>query len=169
MHSPLETIDEVEHEEWETSSDPEVIKTARTSAKRRHTIEVNQLIADINASNDADSIKLQRKMVVRDYNDLERKHNRYLQVTGRNADANEIKWLADVTKQLSDALVLADGYLSSVEMDIRSQRTVGSRSSSASQALARLQEAERLEQESELKLAQAKIASAKEHEEELLL
>ena len=170
MSDPLETIDEVE--DWETSPDPDVVKTARTSAKRRHTIEVNQLTAEVNQSGDVDSVKLQRKIVVRDYNDLERKHNRYIEVAGKKEDPVEIQWLSDVTKQHSAALELTEGYITSLKADGATHKTSGSRSSSrssASQALARLQQAERLEKEAELKLIQAKNASAKEREEELML
>ena len=149
MSDPLETIDEVE--DWETSPDPDVVKTARTSAKRRHTIEVNQLTAEVNQSGDVDSVKLQRKIVVRDYNDLERKHNRYIEVAGKKEDPVEIQWLSDVTKQHSAALEMTEGYITSLKADGATHKTSGSRSSSrssASQALARLQQAERLEKRS---------------------
>ena len=164
----LSTINEEEEEvaEWETISDPDRLKKFRSAAKSNHTKSTKKLLLGIKVGEDRDQIRTLRALIVRDYDEMERRHDRYLRYLIASPDdiEAEAEWLRGVTQQHRDTLATADDHLATFSTPSVTSRH-SSRRSSSSSTRARIREADRLEKEAELKLKQAE-EEAKRREEE---
>ena len=144
----LSTINEEEEEvaEWETISDPDRLKKFRSAAKSNHTKSTKKLLLGIKVGEDRDQIRTLRALIVRDYDEMERRHDRYLRYLIASPDdiEAEAEWLRGVTQQHRDTLATADDHLATFSTPSVTSRH-SSRRSSSSSTRARIREADRLE------------------------
>ncbi|XP_045028560.1 uncharacterized protein LOC116929354 [Daphnia magna] len=148
---PLEAIQEEEPEEeleeWQTTNDPAELKHYRTQAKRIHTKSLNQALLAVRMLEDVDTVNVYRVGLVRAYDIVERIHRRYVEA------------LADVANYLDSCQARARSVAGS-------RRSSTSNRSSASSTRRKLQEAERLEKEMQLKIQQERAEALQQAEED---
>lgn len=110
----LSTINEKEEKivEWETESDPERLKRFQSAAKSNHTKSTKKLMLGIKVGGDRDQLRKFRALVVRDFDDMERRHDRYLRYL--NALPNDLEaeaeWLVVVNQQHREHLATVDSH-----------------------------------------------------------
>ncbi|KAI9549417.1 hypothetical protein GHT06_004464 [Daphnia sinensis] len=173
---PLPVIlEDDEASDWETTTDPVRLKRFRTTGKSIHTKSGKRLMIAVRAGDDRDTVRALRATYVRDYDDLERRHDRFLQFSSANlspeAITGEQNWLQAVIYEHQALLHHCEDYLarfsnlSSASVSSRHS----SRVSSVSSARAKIQEAERLQKEAEFKLQQAQDEAARRAAEDAAL
>ncbi|XP_057376527.1 putative GATA zinc finger domain-containing protein 25 [Daphnia carinata] len=173
---PLDVIQEEEPEEdleeWQRTNDPAQLKQHRTQAKRIHTMALNQALLAVRMQEDAGRIEIERTSLVRAYDIVERIHRRYVEVCkfdGEDLD-RETSWGIDISIKHSRALTDMANYIDSLQARARSvagsSRSSVSNRSSTSSTRRKLQEAERLEKETQLRIQQEKAEALQQAEEE---
>lgn len=82
---PLPTIIEDNEEyDWETTNDLVRLKRSRTTSKSAHTRSGNRLQRAIRVGDDCDIIRPLRAIYVRDYDELEAIHDRFVRLSAPN-------------------------------------------------------------------------------------
>ncbi|KAI9558372.1 hypothetical protein GHT06_015141 [Daphnia sinensis] len=173
---PLEAIQEEEQEEeleeWQRTNDPAQLKQHRTQAKRIHTMALNQALLAVRRLEDVGTIEIERRSLVHAYDIVERIHRRYVEVCkfdGADLD-RETSWGIDISIKHSKALTDMHNYMDSLQARARSvagsSRSSVSNRSSTSSTRRKLQEAERLEKETQLRIQQEKAEALQQAEEE---
>ncbi|XP_057380662.1 uncharacterized protein LOC130703059 [Daphnia carinata] len=173
---PLDVIQEEEPEEdleeWQRTNDPAQLKQHRTQAKRIHTMALNQALLAVRMQEDVGTIEIERTSLVRAYDIVERIHRRYVEVCkfdGKDLD-RETSWGIDISIKHSRALTDMANYIDSLQARARSvagfSRSSVSNRSSTSSTRRKLQEAERLEKETQLRIQQEKAEALQQAEEE---
>ncbi|XP_057372209.1 uncharacterized protein LOC130693104 [Daphnia carinata] len=173
---PLDVIQEEEPEEdleeWQRTNDPAQLKQHRTQAKRIHTMALNQALLAVRMQEDVGTIEIERTSLVRAYDIVERIHRRYVEVCkfdGEDLD-RETSWGIDISIKHSRALTDMANYIDSLQARARSvagsSRSSVSNRSSTSSTRRKLQEAERLEKETQLRIQQEKAEALQQAEEE---
>lgn len=144
---------EEELSDFENEADPLQLKKWRTSSKSTHSKSLTRLSKAINSSDTAENVKLARAIVVRDFEELERRHARYLlaaNLTEKDQE-KEDNWLDEIIERHRGALRATDDYLEahpSSEKSARSARTSSSSQSANAYALVQKRlEARKLELE----------------------
>lgn len=171
---PLDVIEEEEEpdeeedeqEKWQTTADPAVVKHRRTSAKTAHTKSLNRTLLAIRAGEDVEQIKLFRAIMVREYEALKEIHVRYMELAKLNQEDHdkEYKWATMVTEKQRKALEDVQKYLN-LHLP-KPGGSVRSSASSRSSTREKLQEAERLQKETELKIQQQRAEATERAAEE---
>ncbi|KAI9555907.1 hypothetical protein GHT06_018432 [Daphnia sinensis] len=173
---PLEAIQEEEQEEeleeWQRTNDPVQLKQHHTQAKRIHTMALNQALLAVRRLEDVGTIEIERRSLVHAYDIVERIHRRYVEVCkfdGADLD-RETSWGIDISIKHSKALTDMHNYMDSLQARARSvagsSRSSVSNRSSTSSTRRKLQEAERLEKETQLRIQQEKAEALQQAEEE---
>lgn len=150
---------------WERSRDPAVLKAARTAMKATHTRSVNKVMKVLIEGIEAFSVKQQRSVVVRDFDELNRRNMRYMKYRSGTEDSGLIaeQWIRTVSEQHMTCLTTVDNYFQNHDDDVPSHRSqTSSRASKTSQLRAKLLESERLEKETELRLKQEQEESRRQ-------
>ncbi|KAK4012234.1 hypothetical protein OUZ56_021335 [Daphnia magna] len=173
---PLEAIQEEEPEEeleeWQTTNDPAELKHYHTQAKRIHTKSLNQACLAVRMLEDVGTVHVYRVGLVRGYDIVEKIHSHFVEVCkfdGEELD-RETSWGIDISIKHSKALADVANYIDSHQDHARS--VVGSsristlNRSSASSTRRKLQEAERLENEMQLKIQQERAEALQQAEED---
>ncbi|KZS19715.1 Uncharacterized protein APZ42_013762 [Daphnia magna] len=76
--------------DWETTIDPVRLKRFRTTGKSIHTKSGKRLMTAVQAGDDRDTLRALRATYVCDYDDLERRHDRFLQFSPANLSPEAI-------------------------------------------------------------------------------
>ncbi|KAK4028019.1 hypothetical protein OUZ56_017182 [Daphnia magna] len=88
---PLPVIfEDDEPPDWETTIDPVRLKRFRTTGKSIHTKSGKRLMTAVQAGDDRDTLRALRATYVCDYDDLERRHDRFLQFSPANLSPEAI-------------------------------------------------------------------------------
>ncbi len=127
--------------EYETIYDPKRLKRIRSTGKAVLTKSGKKLMAAIRVSDDRDTVRALRANYVRDYDDLERRHDRFINVfiplLTPEAIDGEGQWLQAVILEYKSILASCDNYLKeSAPSSIHSRRS--SHHSSVSSALVKM-------------------------------
>ncbi|KZS03751.1 Uncharacterized protein APZ42_033447 [Daphnia magna] len=172
----LPTIGEdTELYDWETTNDLVRLKRSRTTGKSIHTKSGNRLQTAIRVGDDCDIIRPLRAIYVRDFEELEGIHDRFLQLSAPDLSDEAIKgeedWLQAVIYVHKAVLAVCDNYLG--KFTNRRTESISSRHSSrasnVSSARVKIQEAERLQKEVEPKFQQAEDEAARRASEDATL
>jgi hypothetical protein len=151
---------ETEGEKWTKIQDPAQLKSIRKYAKSNHTKALNRALLAVRLIEDVEQVKTLQGLMVREYHTLGKIHRRYIQLSNFEQEQSdrEYEWADKIAKRQTNALrSLAEYLKSQKETDNRSSVSA---KSSASSTLAKLQEAERLEKETELKIQQQRNEAA---------
>ncbi len=117
-------------------------------------------------SEDVERVKTLQGLMVREYHTFWKIHRRYIQLSnfGQEQSNREFEWPDEIAKRQTNTLTSLTKYLETQkETDNRSSVSA---KSSASSTLAKLQEAERLEKETELRIKQERNEAAEQAGEE---
>ena len=162
---PLATVQqepEEELEEWRTTHKPARLKQCRTSAKRLHTMSLNRVLLAVQTSEDVTQVKILQTVLICDYDVHVQIQHRFMEICQFNSEEldRETRWADDITSKHSKPLFEIANNLDSHQA--RAESVAGysysgtSNRSSASATHFKLQEAERLEKETQLKIQQEK-------------
>jgi hypothetical protein len=157
---------ETEGEKWTKIQDPAQLKSIRKYAKSNHTKALNRALLAVRLIEDVEQVKTLQGLMVREYDTLGKIRRRYTQLSNFEQEKSdrEYDWADKIAKRQTNALrSLAEYLKSQKETDDRSSVSA---KSSASSTLAKLQEAERLEKETELKIQQQRNVAAEQAAEE---
>ncbi|KAI9550975.1 hypothetical protein GHT06_005447 [Daphnia sinensis] len=125
----------------------------------------------IRIGDDRDTVKALRAIYVRDFDSLEKRHDRYVECNAPNYSPNDLEgekpWIQAVIYEHQKVLSDCDDYLAQTKPKSASVASgVSSRHSSASSRLAQIHEAERKEKEAELMLEQIEDETRRREEED---
>ncbi|EFX64473.1 hypothetical protein DAPPUDRAFT_334155 [Daphnia pulex] len=155
----------------DTITDPARLKRFRTTAKMIHTNAGKKLIQSVKVGEDRDTVRALRALYVRDFDSLEKHHDRYVQCNAPNCSQDdydgERDWIQAVIYDHQEILAKCDDYL--VQTNPKPASTVSrasSRHSSVSSRQARIHEAERKEREAQLMLRQVEDETRRREEED---
>ncbi|KAI9560551.1 hypothetical protein GHT06_011493 [Daphnia sinensis] len=173
---PLEAIQEEEQEEeleeLQRTNDPAQLKQQRTLANRIHTMALNQALLAVRMQEDVGTIEIERRSLVHAYDIVERIHRRYVEVCkfdGADLD-RETSWGIHISIKHSKALTDMHNYIDSLQARARSvagsSRSSVSNRSSTSSTRRKLQEAEWLEKETQLRIQQEKAEALQQAEDD---
>ncbi|EFX66659.1 hypothetical protein DAPPUDRAFT_262755 [Daphnia pulex] len=159
----LTSIDEEEEilSDLESITDLDLLKRLRTSGKMVHTKAGKKLMQSIAAKENRDTVRALRAIYVRDFDILEKRHDRHVQCNAPNYSPDDLdgekQWIQDVIYDHQKVISDCDVYLALTNS--RSASVVSrasSRHSSFSSRQAKIHEAERNEKEAEILLQQVK-------------
>lgn len=169
----LESINEEgsqnECADWPT--DPSILRDWRGRAKQRNTRSINTAWQATLSHGDRDAIRGMRAVIVQNYEELTERHDwliKHMDLTEKEGET-EAAWLKTVTDNHYRALEFIDKYLEENLQSTPSHHSGFSNHSSTSSTRARLLEAERTQQEAELKLQQVREENQKRMEEDAYL
>ena len=158
---------------WETITDPKRLKRFRSGGRSTLTKTEKKMANAIRAGEDRDTIRTIRAVYVRDYEDLEKRHCRFIEFATPHLTqeglASEKQWLDVVTLSYQRVISSCDEYLQTFPSSSSVASRRSSQHSSVSSARARIQEAERKEREAELKLQQTREEAARRAQEDAAL
>ncbi|EFX62575.1 hypothetical protein DAPPUDRAFT_120101 [Daphnia pulex] len=169
----LTSIDEEEEilSDLKSITDLYLLKRLRTSGKMVHTKTGKKLMESIAAKEDRDTVRALRAVYVRDFDLLEKRHDRYVQCKASNYSQDDLDvekdWIQAVIYDHLAILAKCDDYLALTNS--RSASVVSrasSRHSSVSSRQAKIHEAERKEKEAELMLQQVEDETRRREEED---
>ena len=145
---------------------PAQLKSIRKYAKSNHTKALNRALLAVRLIEDVEQVKTLQGLMVRECHTLGKIHRRYIQLSSFEQEQSdrEYEWADKIAKRQTNGLrSLAEYLKSQKETDNRSSVSA---KSSASSTLLQLQEAERLEKETELKIQQQRNEAAEQAAEE---
>ena len=156
----LTSIDEEEEtqSDLEAITDPARLKKLRTTGKMIHTKAGKSLMNSVRIGEDRDTVRALRAIYVRDYDSLEKRHDRYVHYNTPNCSQDDLDgerdWIQAVIYDHQTILAECDDYLARTQPKSNASVTLGaaSRHSSVSSRQAKIHEAERKEQEAQLLL-----------------
>ncbi|EFX65830.1 hypothetical protein DAPPUDRAFT_264163 [Daphnia pulex] len=155
----------------DTITDPARLKRFRTTAKMIHTNAGKKLMQSVKVGEDRDTVRALRALYVRDFDSLEKHHDRYVQCNAPNCSQDDFDgerdWIQAVIYDHQAILAKCDDYL--VQTNPKPAFTVSrasSRHSSVSSRQARIHEAERKEREAQLMLRQVEDETRRREEED---
>ncbi|EFX68102.1 hypothetical protein DAPPUDRAFT_260617 [Daphnia pulex] len=155
----------------DTITDPARLKRFRTTAKMIHTNAGKKLMQSVKVGEDRDTVRALRALYVRDFDSLEKHHDRYVQCNAPNCSQDDFDgerdWIQAVIYDHQAILAKCDDYL--VQTNPKPASTVSrasSRHSSVSSRQARIHEAERKEREAQLMLRQVEDETRRREEED---
>ncbi|EFX67313.1 hypothetical protein DAPPUDRAFT_331195 [Daphnia pulex] len=155
----------------DTITDPARLKRFRTTAKMIHTNAGKKLMQSVKVGEDRDTVRALRALYVRDFDSLEKHHDRYVQCNAPNCSQDDFDgerdWIQAVIYDHQAILAKCDDYL--VQTNPKPASTVSrasSRHSSVSSRQARIHEADRKEREAQLKLQQEQDETRRREEED---
>ncbi|XP_057368282.1 uncharacterized protein LOC130689298 [Daphnia carinata] len=171
-HLPAIDEDDETNFDWETATDPARLKRFRTTGKSTHTRSGKKLMTAVRVGEDRDTVRALRATYIRDYDELEERHDRFLQFFAPDAPsealAGEQLWLQAVVCEHQALLTTCDDYLA--RLPARSTASLSSsHHSSVSSARAKIQEAERLQKEAEFRLQSAQDEAVRRAAEDVTL
>ena len=149
----LTVINEEEEEvsEQETTTDLVKLKRLRTTGKMVHTKAGNLLMQSVRISDDRETVRANRIVYVREYDNLEQRHDRYVNQNMPNLSANDVEgersWIQAVIYDHQKVLAVCDDYLEQTKPKSVVSSRASSRRSSASSQQARIHDAERRQRE----------------------
>ncbi|EFX67618.1 hypothetical protein DAPPUDRAFT_330884 [Daphnia pulex] len=126
----------------------------------------------VRIGSDRDEVRALRAVYVRDFEELERRHDRYVCASLANFSSNDLEgqrqWIQAVIYDQQKLLAACDKYLNLTKPQSSASvaTRASSRHSSVSSAQAKILEAERKEQEARLKLQQAEDEAKHQAEED---
>ena len=177
LSNVLTAIDEDEEilSDIEAIVDIERLKRIRTSGKMIHTKTGKKLMQSIRVGDDRDTVRALRVNYVRDFDNLEQRHDRYVTCNTPNLSADDLdgekQWIQAVIYDHQKVLADCDDYLAWTKS--KSSASMGSRTSSRHSSLssrqAKIHEAERREREAELLLQQVADEARRREEEDTKL
>ncbi|EFX68133.1 hypothetical protein DAPPUDRAFT_114838 [Daphnia pulex] len=155
----------------DTITDPARLKRFRTTAKMIHTNAGKKLMQSVKVGEDRDTVRALRALYVRDFDSLEKHHDRYVRCNAPNCSQDDFDgerdWIQAVIYDHQAILAKCDDYL--VQTNPKPASTVSrasSRHSSVSSRQARIHEAERKEREAQLMLRQVEDETRRREEED---
>ena len=164
------------NEEEEVVSDLEEIidldrlKRIRTSGKMVHTKVGKKLMQAIRVGDDRDAIRALRVNYVREFDELEKRHDRYVHCNIPNLSTDDLdgekQWIQAVIYDHQAVLAECDYYLSWTRPSVSVVSRTSSHHSSVSSRQARIHEAERKEREAELLLQQTEDEAKRRGDED---
>jgi len=161
-------VDEEEEQEEESATLAQVVRRRGTS-KATHTRQRNAVTTAIQGGVDREEIIAERRVLVRDYDNVLNHHNRVIKLTPTGEVEKEKQWLAVVTQLHRDSLQEIDAYIALFPPPGYSRShppsSVHSSRSTRSVAL-KLLDTQREVQEAELRLKQAEREADIRREEE---
>ena len=172
---PLATVQqepEEELEERKMTQKPTRLKQCRTSAKRLHTMSLNRVLLAVQTPKDVDQVKILQAVLVRDYDVLVQIQHHFMEICKFDSEKldRETRWADDIASKHSKTLVEIANHLESHQAHARSvagsSHSGTSYRSSASATRLKLQEAERLEKETQLKIQQERAEAIVQAAEE---
>ena len=161
-------VDEEEDQEEESATLAQVVRRRGTS-KATHTRQRNAVTAAIQGRVDREEIIAERRVLVRDYDNVLNHHNRVVKLTPTGEDEKEKQWLAVVTQLHRDSLQEIDTYVALFPPPgySRSHPPSSVHSSRSTRSVAfKLLDTQREVQEAELRLKQAEREADIRREEE---
>ncbi|EFX66786.1 hypothetical protein DAPPUDRAFT_115990 [Daphnia pulex] len=155
-------------------TDPARLKRFRTTAKMIHTNAGKKLMQSIKVGEDRDTVRAFRAIYVRDFDSLEKHHDRYVQCNAPNCSQDDFDgerdWIEAVIYDHQAILAKCDDYLAQTNPKPASTVSrASSRHSSVSSRQARIHEAERKEKEAELMLQQVEDETRRREEDDAKL
>ncbi|EFX81257.1 hypothetical protein DAPPUDRAFT_102662 [Daphnia pulex] len=169
----LTSIDEEEEilSDLKSITDLDLLKRLRTSGKMVHTKAGKKLMESIAAKADRDTVRALRAVYVRDFDLLEKRHDRYVQCKAPNYSQDDLDgekdWIQAVIYDHLAILAKCDDYLALTNSRSASfVSRASSRHSSVSSRQAKIHEAERKEKEAELMLQQVEDETRRRKEED---
>ncbi|EFX78691.1 hypothetical protein DAPPUDRAFT_245989 [Daphnia pulex] len=136
-----------------------------------HTNAGKKLMQSVKVGEDRDTVRALRALYVRDFDSLEKHHDRYVQCNAPNCSQDDFDgerdWIQAVIYDHQAILAKCDDYL--VQTNPKPASTVSrasSRHSSVSSRQARIHEADRKEREAQLKLQQEQDETRRREEED---
>ena len=178
MAAPVPTdlvvIDEEEEfpADFDTIADPVRLKHLRSGGKTSHTKSGKALMNAIRVGDDRDTVRALRVNYVSRFDNLEIRHDRYVNSIAANAAPDDLdgeaQWLQAVIYDHQKILAECDAYLDRTKSTSASSiaSRSSSRRSSRSSVQARINEAEMKEKEAELLLRQAEDEARRREEED---
>ena len=153
---PIEEEEEVVLSELDQITDPGRLKRLRSGGRTVHTKSGKKLVQAVRVGEDRDTVRAQRAVYVRDFDNLERRHDRYVSVkygsVSNEETEGEKQWIQAVIYEHQGTLSICDTYLSQTKPASSISSRTSSKRSSISSAQAKIREAERKEQETLLRL-----------------
>ncbi|EFX75875.1 hypothetical protein DAPPUDRAFT_322944 [Daphnia pulex] len=155
----------------DTITDPARLKRFRTTAKMIHTNAGKKLMQSVKVGEDRDTVRALRAIYVRDFDSLEKHHDRYVQCNAPNCSQDDFDgerdWIQAYIYDHQAILAKCDDYLAQTNPKPASTVSrASSRHSSVSSRQARIHEAERKERETQLKLQQEEDETRRREEED---
>ncbi|EFX73510.1 hypothetical protein DAPPUDRAFT_325221 [Daphnia pulex] len=173
---PIDEEDDDEEEEahcdLEAIEDPDHLKNLRTGGKSVHTKSGKKMMKAVRIGSDRDEVRALRAVYVRDFEELERRHDRYVCASLATFSSNDLEgqrqWIQAVIYDQQKLLAACDKYLNLTKPQSSASvaTRASSRHSSVSSSQAKILEAERKEQEARLKLQQAEDEAKRQAEED---
>ncbi|KZR99466.1 Uncharacterized protein APZ42_004649 [Daphnia magna] len=95
--------------------DPDRLKRLRTNGKMVHTKAGKKLLQSIRIGEDRDTVRALRANYVRDYDNLEKRHDRYVQCNTPNCTEDDLEgekqWIQAVIYDHQSVLADCDDYM----------------------------------------------------------
>jgi|LakMenEpi03Aug12_release.lakeMendotaPanAssembly.Ray.scaffolds.fasta_scaffold615270_2 hypothetical protein len=152
----IEEEEEVVLSELDRITDPGRLKKLRSGGRTTNNKSGKKLVQAVGVGEDRDTVRAQRAVYVRDFDNLERRHDRYVSVkygsSSNEETEGEKQWIKAVIYENQGTLSMCDTYLAQTKPESSISSRISSKRSSISYAQAKIREAERKEQEALLRL-----------------
>ena len=162
---------EEELEEWETTNDLARLRFWKGVAKANHSKSIKRVLLALRLREERTEVDVTRRMAVHEFEMVERRHARYMSlVPDPNPNqADDEKWLGDVTAKHANAMQKVEEYLSALprsSSSTSSRRSGSTHRSRTSSLQSRLLDSQREQQETELRLRQEREESQRQEQED---